>query len=120
MTSLRSHEGYFLMDHRNSPGIPDGIVVAEGLIPGAGKGVFESATFTCSHCQVVVVLNPDRSRDRGYCRKCDHYVCDNCETARVASGGACFPFSSRAAQMLETADKLRTTTESFQSPLIIP
>lgn len=47
----------------------------------------EADTSTCSHCQRVVVLNSDRSRPRGYCRKCDHYVCDQCD------GGECSPFA---------------------------
>lgn len=43
----------------------------------SGGSLFESATVTCAHCHKVVVLNPDRTRARGYCRKCDQYVCDN-------------------------------------------
>ncbi len=57
---------------------------------GAGKR-FESATITCSHCQRVVVLNPDRSRERGYCKKCDHYICDGC-TDLLAKTRQCVPF----------------------------
>jgi len=68
MPSKRRHEGYLLIDHRNSPGLPGAL---------GGTGIFESATITCAHCHVVVVLNPDRSRARGYCARCDHYVCDN-------------------------------------------
>lgn len=43
----------------------------------SGGTLEESATVTCSHCQRVVVLNPLRTRERHYCRKCDHYICDN-------------------------------------------
>jgi hypothetical protein len=79
--SKRSLEGYLLVDHRGTVGV-DG-----------GRGaLFESPTVTCSHCQRQVVLNPSRTRDRGYCPKCDHYVCDACEAVRVASGGACRTF----------------------------
>lgn len=67
--SKRSLEGYLLIDHRANHG-----------------GVVETATLTCSHCQRQVILNPDRSRERGYCPKCDHYVCDACEAIRVATG----------------------------------
>lgn len=77
--SKRSHEGYLLIDHRHSPGLTPGEVPDMGLdapIVGAGQ-LYESATITCSHCQVTVVLNPLRTRERGYCTKCDHYVCDN-------------------------------------------
>jgi uncharacterized paraquat-inducible protein A len=60
MFSKRSQEGWLMIDNRAS-----------------GEGMVESATITCSHCQTVVVLNPLRTRERGYCRKCDHYICDN-------------------------------------------
>jgi hypothetical protein len=73
--SLRRHEGYLLIDNRGAPDVP--------ALPHPRKrffgvsGLFESATITCAHCHAVVVLNPQRTRERGYCRKCDHYVCDN-------------------------------------------
>lgn len=95
MHSKRSLEGYVLIDNRNSPGVPDSVVVPQGLPVGSGRGLFESASITCSHCEAIVVLNPDRSRSRGYCPKCDHYVCDACEAVRALSGGACYPYKAR-------------------------
>lgn len=76
MQTKRRHEGYFLVDHRNSPGLSPELLASIGADPRAGKGLFESATITCAHCGVVVVINPERSRARGHCRSCDHYVCD--------------------------------------------
>ena len=82
MRTHRSQEGYLFID--NGPGggptLAD-LAAAGGLdVAGAGaRGVFESATVTCKHCQTVVVLNPKRDRARGYCRKCDGYVCDKPE-----------------------------------------
>jgi hypothetical protein len=70
MFSKRSLEGYLSIDHRAT---------------GAGA-LLESATLTCSHCQRQIILNPDRTRSRGYCSKCDHYVCDQCEAVRVQTG----------------------------------
>jgi hypothetical protein len=79
MKSKRSHEGYLLIDNSQVPGI--GMEEAGKLgkeVVGAGfRGRYESAVLTCSHCHSQVVLNPMRTRERGYCRKCDHYVCDN-------------------------------------------
>ena len=77
MFSKRSLEGYLMKDHR-----------------AGGGSMFESATLTCSHCQRQVILNPDRSRARGYCPKCDHYVCDACEAVR-AQTGTCYTFKQR-------------------------
>ncbi len=79
MKSKRSQEGYLLIDNRNAPALSMEEAAKTGReIAGAGvHGVFESATITCSHCHKVVVLNPMRTRERGYCAKCDHYVCDN-------------------------------------------
>lgn len=70
--SLRSHEGYLLIDHR-------------ATLTGQGA-LFEAPTYTCSHCGTVVVINPARTRERPYCRKCDHRICDACEQVRVATG----------------------------------
>ena len=79
MLSKRSHEGYLLIDNSHSPGVSAEFVRRSGKdAPVVGEGAtYESATITCAHCHRVVILNPDRSRPRGYCRKCDHYVCDN-------------------------------------------
>ena len=85
MNTLRSHEGYLLIDHRNSPGVPDSLAVPLGLPPGAGCGVFEAPTYTCKHCQRVVVMNPDRKRARAYCRGCDHLICDPCGAIRAVT-----------------------------------
>lgn len=42
----------------------------------AGGKLREMHTLTCKHCNCVVVLNPERKRDRHTCRKCMAYVCD--------------------------------------------
>lgn len=75
MKSKKSQEGYMLIDNRNCeefisriPGLP---VL---IIPG-GK-ILEMAIATCSHCQVEIILNPNRVRPRGHCAKCHHYICD--------------------------------------------
>jgi hypothetical protein len=116
MNSKKSHEGYLIIDHSASPGLSDETCVSQGLPPGAGKAVFETATFTCSHCEAVVVKHPFRERARGYCRKCDHYICDVCETKRVLSGGECYPYKAMVADMLEAADKTISSSEAFAVP----
>ena len=104
MKSKRSQEGYLLIDNSVNPGLTDEQVITSGLPPGAGKGIFEAPTYTCSHCQLVVVLNPLRTRDRGYCPKCDHYVCDRCEGVRVQTG-QCKTFNEIIAEAQEQATK---------------
>ena len=99
MNTKRSHEGYLLIDHRVSPGVPDALMVPQGYPVGSGRGVFESPTYTCSHCEAVVVMNPDRSRPRTWCKKCDHYICDACG-AQLAATGICYPFKARVNDLL--------------------
>lgn len=53
-------KSYLLIDHR-----------------GSGQGYREMDVLTCAHCNRGVVLNPLRQRERGYCRRCDHYLCDS-------------------------------------------
>ena len=100
MKTQRSREGILMIDHRAGDGIgPRGSPLAAGRL-------FEAPPYCCSHCQRVVVINPDRIRERGYCPKCDRRVCDECEAARAASGGVCRPFAQIADEALERAVKL--------------
>lgn len=81
MKTKKNHEGYLLIDHRNSPGIPKEfqlLGVPQELIVGAGQ-ILEIAIATCSHCQAEIILNPSRTRPRNNCPKCDHYICDKPE-----------------------------------------
>lgn len=102
--SLRRHEGYLQVDNRNSPGISEEQAVAAGLPPGAGRGLFEAPTYTCSHCQSVVVLNPLRTRDRAWCKKCDHYLCDRCGVT-AAQTKECLTFNQLIEQAQEAEAK---------------
>lgn len=99
MRSKLSLEGYLLIDHRASPGLPKDFLAKLGLSgPAVGEGAsYESPTITCCHCGTVVILNPQRTRPRNHCRKCDKYVCDN-----PACSLDCKPFN----QVLDEAEKL--------------
>ena len=70
--------GYYMRDERAS-GIPIGTT---------NSCLFETDTYTCTHCNAVVLLNKDRVRPRYRCRGCDHLICDNCAAIREA-GAPC-------------------------------
>jgi hypothetical protein len=89
-----------MLDHRNSPGIPDEMVARMGLPPGAGRGLYEVPTYTCSHCQSVVVMNMERTRQRNYCRGCDHLICDACAAVKSQTG-RCRTFQQSIEQILK-------------------
>ena len=114
MKRLRDLEGYLLMDNSNSPGIPDEVMVAQGLPVGAGRTFFECPTFTCKHCQTVVIINPKRNRERAYCRGCDHLLCDGCGAERARTG-LCRTFDQVIDEILTACEK----AESIES-IIIP
>jgi uncharacterized paraquat-inducible protein A len=59
--SLKSKSGYYSADNRVS-----------------GGQHIEIDVQTCAHCNKAVFLNPLRERERGYCKRCDHYTCDKC------------------------------------------
>ncbi len=99
MKTLRSHEGHLILDHRESPGIPDEQAAQMGLPRGAGRGLYEAATYTCSHCQAIVVMNPERTRQRNFCRGCNHLICDGC-AAEKARTGACVTFQQKLDNLL--------------------
>ena len=96
--------GEVIIDHRESPGLTEADARrgrALGMLPFLGKGqVFEGLTDTCSHCQRVVVRNPLRSRSRGYCSKCDRFLCDNCAVTLHLTG-ICYPWKKRLADEAE-------------------
>lgn len=97
-------EGYLLIDNRDSPGVSADLLHQAGklgLAPVVPSGAtFESATVTCAHCNAVVILNPNRTRPRGYCAKCDAYVCDT-----PACGLECRPFKKLLDELQEQASR---------------
>jgi hypothetical protein len=113
--SKRSLEGEFLIDHRASPGLDPEMAAWMGLpASSVGKGqTFETGLLTCSHCQCGIVKNPDRARPRGYCSKCDKYICDECE-ALMAITLECRDYRRRIERMQEQIEKFGST-----SPLLI-
>lgn len=116
MKSLRRHEGYLLIDHRNSPGVSDELAATVGIPmrPGGGRGLFEAPTVTCSHCQVIVIVNPLRNRERAYCSKCDHYICDKCGVV-YAQTRQCITFK----EIVETVQE-RAVLAQQRGTIILP
>jgi predicted O-linked N-acetylglucosamine transferase (SPINDLY family) len=102
--SLKHGAGFLSIDHRDSPGLSarDVAHVPGAVAVGAGR-LYERDVKVCTHCQRAIVLEPLRTRDRGYCNKCDHYICDHCEAIRVKTG-ACIPF-------LQTLDRMQALAE---------
>lgn len=114
MRSKRSLEGYLIIDNRNAPVDPEW-ARASGKSPiGAGGGVTELPVLTCSHCHAQLVVNPLRTRERPFCRKCDHYLCDGC--AAVANlTGECTPMS----KTLDLAQERALKKGAAHGPLVI-
>lgn len=83
MPSLRSRAGYIEIDHRDGPGVTAADLARVGAparFEPAGPGTVTKADVKyCAHCARAVLLNPERERPRGYCGKCDAYVCDRIE-----------------------------------------
>lgn len=119
LLTKRSLEGYLQIDHRAAPGVSKDLLHANGVNgPAVAEGKqFEAPTIACAHCAVVVIINPNRVRARGYCPKCDHYVCDPCDEARR---GADYVHRS----FKEIADLVRsgqfTVSGSLHAPILTP
>jgi hypothetical protein len=114
--SLRHGAGYLVIDHRDSPGLSAADVAH---LPGAmaveAGAVLERDVQICTHCERAVVLEPLRVRDRGFCPKCNHYICDGCETIRVKTG-ACVPMR----QILDHATNVLDRTPRGDLPTTPP
>lgn len=100
MNSLKRHEGYVFIDNRNSPGVDDAAMANLGYPTGAGKGLYESATYTCSHCNSIVVIEPKRTRERAFCRGCGQKICDACGVIRARTL-TCASMERRISEMQE-------------------
>lgn len=93
--SLKSHEGVIIVDNRDVGAMPFNNNQAMQEIPA----------YTCSHCHRVVVLHPTRQRERAFCGKCNHRICDECEARRVAAGGECKTMNQIIEETQENAVK---------------
>lgn len=103
--SLKHQTGYLIVDHTASPGLTVADVAhVPGALAAPGGQVTEADLAKCNHCERAIRLHPLRIRARGYCGKCDHYLCDWCETLRVKTG-VCTPM----AQVLDAAQQHFTT-----------
>lgn len=99
MKSKRSLEGYLSVDNRHAPVAPMSV---GGKTFAGSSGVLERSTLTCSHCQRQMIVQPLRTRERPYCRKCDHYICDNCAVLAKLNGGECQPLNATLDRLQET------------------
>jgi len=102
MRTKRSNEAYVLIDHRNSPGISQEFVRANGLdTPAVGAGqVFESAIAVCHSCGADIILNPNRTRGREWCMEHDAYLCDRCALRRKLTG-SCVPLQKKLLDLFQ-------------------
>lgn len=91
-------EGYLLIDHRFSPGLPEELAASLGFDPKMAKEgrMLEAATVACKHCKIVVVKNPLRTRERASCAKCGYkYICDTCAMESRLPGYDHTPFEKK-------------------------
>lgn len=63
---LKRRTGYLFASQADLPGLP----------AGTKLGITERDIFNCCHCSVMVVMNPERTRARNLCHKCDLYTCE--------------------------------------------
>lgn len=70
----------------------------------AGGKNIEAATYTCTHCQSVVVLNPERTRERYKCRGCNHLICDGCAVLRT-QGEPCKTYAQKLDELFEVESR---------------
>lgn len=115
--SLRHGAGYLVIDHKDSPGLtPADVAHVPGAVATGGGQVLERDILQCSHCQRGVLLHPLRTRDRGFCPKCNRYVCDQCETRRIKTG-ECVPFKAIIDRLHDVVEKNVNPKESKQCDL---
>lgn len=95
--------GYYELDHR----------AVDVPMPAAMRHI-ECDTYTCSHCEAVVILNPQRKRARYKCKGCNHHICDGCAAKRL-SGERCRTYAQYVDELRE-----RDARQPENSHLILP
>ena len=116
---MPQREGYLLIDHRASPGLPEHIAVASGFDPRdlAGGRMFEAATLTCKHCKTTVIKNPWRGRERHTCARCGYgFICDECALEARMPGYDHTPFEAK----IDRAFSDRTSAYGSARILLVP
>ena len=78
LNSKRRHEGYLQIQNEHGPSFGEETARRFNLVQAPSGGTLEIATYTCHHCQRVVVLNKARLESREWCWNCDHYICSQC------------------------------------------
>lgn len=122
MSSINRQQGYLFVDHRASPGLPEDVARQAGYDPklcGEGK-LFEADTLTCSHCKNSWVKNPFRIRERPYCPKCNHYICDLCAYEASKAEYVHIPYAKVVDITLELAEKLGSPQELLTPNILLP
>ena len=80
---FRQRTGYFLVDHRHSPGLTEEQARQAGYDPkSCGEGqMWETHALGCCECKSSVIPNPARTRARATCKydHPGHYICDGCD-----------------------------------------
>jgi hypothetical protein len=114
LSSLKRLAGELLIDHSNSPGISAELAAKwerMGVTTAGAGEKLEAATYTCRHCQLIVIMNPNRQRERNVCRKCMAIVCD-----RPSCVLECRPFAA----VIERAMSGRAVQVDPTTNLLLP
>jgi NAD-dependent SIR2 family protein deacetylase len=85
----------------------------------AGFRLHEYDTYTCSHCNRVVVMNPERKRERYKCRGCEHHICDECAALRTA-GAPCRTITQWFDEIRTQEEKMARADGQAEPSLILP
>jgi len=83
-------DGEMIIDNREAPNFTVQEAIDGGrsvLIQHNFPKLLKMATYTCYHCDRVVIKNPLRTRNRHWCPQCDHEICDDpCAVALKLTG----------------------------------
>jgi len=64
------------------------------LDPEAPGGLIEQDSFSCAHCNRIVIVEPGSGRERGICQRCRKLVC-----GRKACMDRCDPIEAKIERM---------------------
>jgi hypothetical protein len=81
LSQTRHRFGYFMVDHRASPGLDPEWCAKHGVLSAPKGQLLEANAAACGHCGKIMPLVHLELVD--YCPKCNHDICPTCEADRV-------------------------------------
>lgn len=79
---------------------------SSGYLQVSGEGAKERDTFTCGHCNCIVIIEPNQLTFKEFCTGCMKPICDEC--GRIIG---CLPFEKKIERLEQRSYQWQQVTK---------